>query len=142
MVRGYCQAKGIIDTPTKNAETGMYKEALTEYETLETIELNIPVIPYDKSRYSLVKFTPKTGRMHQLRIHANKISHPIVGDYQYGDRFHNRMFENEFNWNNMFLHAGKLAIKKANTEERLLLKSSFPNDWDKLFETFNWKKPQ
>ena len=142
LVRGYCQAKGIIDTPTKNAETGMYKEALTEYETLETIELNIPVIPYDKSRYSLVKFTPKTGRMHQLRIHANKISHPIVGDYQYGDRFHNRMFENEFNWNNMFLHAGKLAIKKANTEERLLLKSSFPNDWDKLFETFNWKKPQ
>jgi len=78
-----------MDTPTKNAETGMYKEAITEYETLETIELNIPVMPYDKSRYSLVKFTPKTGRMHQLRIHANKISHPIVGDYQYGDRFHN-----------------------------------------------------
>ena len=83
IVRGYCPPKGIIDTPTKNAETGMYKEALTEYETIETIELDIPVHPYDKSRYSLVKFTPKTGRMHQLRIHANKISHPIVGDYQY-----------------------------------------------------------
>ena len=42
VVRGYCPPKGIIDTPTKNAETGMYKEALTEYETLETIELDIP----------------------------------------------------------------------------------------------------
>ena len=66
VVRGFSQAKGIIDTPTKNAETGTYKEALTEYKTLETIELDIPVHPYDKSRYSLVKFTPKTGRMHQL----------------------------------------------------------------------------
>lgn len=142
VVRGYCPAKGILDTPTKNAETGTYKEALTQYETIETIELDIPVIPYNRSRYSLVKFTPKTGRMHQLRIHANKMSHPIVGDYQYGDRFHNRMFENEFNWNNMFLHASELSINRTNSEERILLKSRFPNDWNKLFETFNWKNPQ
>jgi tRNA pseudouridine65 synthase len=142
VVRGHCPSNGIIDTPTKNAETGKYKEALTEYETLETIELDIPVHPYEKSRYSLVKFTPKTGRMHQLRIHANKISHPIVGDYQYGDRFHNRMFENEFNWNNMFLHAGELSIKQPNNGEQLLFKSSFPDDWDQLFKNFNWPKPK
>ena len=142
IVRGYCHSTGIIDTPTKNAETGMYKEALTEYETLETVELDIPVHPYDKSRYSLVKFTPKTGRMHQLRIHANKISHPIVGDYQYGDRFHNRMFENEFNFNNMFLHASELTIKQPNSGDSLILKSGFPRDWDKLFENFNWQKPK
>ena len=142
VVRGYCPPNGVIDTPTKNAETGMYKEALTEYQTLETIELDIPVHPYEKSRYSLVKFTPKTGRMHQLRIHANKISHPIVGDYQYGDRFHNRMFENELNWNNMFLHARELSIKQPDSGEQLVLKSSFPADWDKLFKNFNWQKPK
>ena len=142
ILRGYSSPKGIIDTPTKNAETGMYKKALTEYETLETIELDIPVHPYDKSRYSLVKFTPKTGRMHQLRIHANKISHPIVGDYQYGDRFHNRMFENEFNWSNMFLHASELTIKQSNSRDSLILKSDFPADWNKLFENFNWQKPK
>ena len=142
VVRGHCPSNGVIDTPTKNAETGKYKEALTEYETLETIELDIPVHPYEKSRYSLVKFTPKTGRMHQLRIHANKISHPIVGDYQYGDRFHNRMFENEFNWNNMFLHAGELSLKQPNNGEKLLFKSSFPVIWDQLFKNFNWPKPK
>ena len=142
VVRGFSQTKGIIDTPTKNAETGAYKEALTEYKTLETIELDIPVHPYDKSRYSLVKFTPKTGRMHQLRIHANKISHPIVGDYQYGDRFHNRMFENEFNWKNMFLHAGELSIEHPNTNKRLTLNSRFPKDWNALFERFDWQTPK
>jgi len=142
VVRGHCPPSGVIDTPTKNAETGMYKEALTEYQTLEIIELDIPVNPYEKSRYSLVKFTPKTGRMHQLRIHANKISHPIVGDYQYGDRFHNRMFQHEFNWNNMFLHASELTIKQPNSGEQLVLKSSFPADWDKLFKNFNWQKPK
>jgi tRNA pseudouridine65 synthase len=65
-----------------------------------------------------------------------------VGDYQYGDRFHNRMFENEFNWNNMFLHAGELSIKQPNSKEKLLFKSNFPEDWDKLFENFNWQKPK
>ena len=57
--------------------------------------------------------------MHQLRIHMNKISHPIVGDYKYGDRFHNRMFETEFSTPNLFLHAYSLyfmhpiTLKKA-----------------------------
>jgi len=142
VVRGFCQPAGIIDTPTKNAETRKYKDALTEYETLETIELDIPVHPYETSRYSLVKFTPKTGRMHQLRIHANKISHPIVGDYQYGDRFHNRMFEQDFNWNNMFLHADSITISHPNSKEKLSLKAHFPKDWIELFKKFKWHIPE
>jgi len=142
VVRGFCQTEGIIDTPTKNAETGKYKEALTEYKTLDTIELDIPVHPYEKSRYSLVKFIPKTGRMHQLRIHANKISHPIVGDYQYGDRFHNRNFEDNFNWNNMFLHAESIELIHPRNNKPLHLKASFPLDWKVLFENFNWQIPE
>ena len=52
------------------------------------------------------------------------------------------MFENEFNWNNMFLHAGELSIKQPNSGDQLYLKSGFPADWDKLFENFNWQKPK
>lgn len=36
-----------------------------------------------------------------------------------------------------------LEIKEQeNSKGRILLKSSFPHDWDKPFETFYWKKPQ
>ena len=81
VVRGFSPENGTIDTPIKNEDSNVYRDALTEYKTLQTAELDIAVHPYVKSRYSLVKLFPKTGRMHQLRKHLNKISHPIIGDY-------------------------------------------------------------
>ena len=44
--------------------------------------------------------------MHQLRVHTSKISHPLIGDIKYGDKNHDLMFEENFGWKNMFLHAG------------------------------------
>jgi tRNA pseudouridine32 synthase / 23S rRNA pseudouridine746 synthase len=35
---------------------------------------------------SWVEFLPKTGRTHQLRVHAAALGCPIVGDHIYGDR--------------------------------------------------------
>ena len=105
IVRGFVDEVLEITTPVKNPDTKVYKDAATFCKPLQKIELNIAVHPYKFSRYSLVELTPQTGRMHQLRIHMNKISRPIVGDYKYGDRFHNRMFENEFACNKIFLHA-------------------------------------
>ncbi|MBI4902218.1 MAG: RluA family pseudouridine synthase [Acidobacteria bacterium] len=34
--------------------------------------------------YTLVKVLPRTGRLHQIRVHANFIGHPVVGDKIYG----------------------------------------------------------
>ena len=140
IVRGFLLNKSItIDTPVKNPDTGIYKEAETYCESLCSSQLNIPVHPYDTSRYSLVRLTPRTGRMHQLRIHMNKISHPIVGDYKYGDRFHNRMFENEFNCKNIFLHAYSIHFKHPITAHNINIKASFPNDWYLVFSYLGWK---
>ena len=138
IVRGFSSESGTIDSPVKNDDTGIYKNALTNYQSITNVELNIPVHPYDKSRYSLVQLTPKTGRMHQLRKHLNKISHPIVGDYKYGDRFHNRMFETELHCIYMFLHAHSLNFSHPITNEKFQLTANFPSDWEKLFTKFNW----
>jgi len=139
VVRGYSPENGVIDSPIKNEDSEVYKEALTHFKTLQSIELDIAVQPYDKSRYSLIQLEPKTGRMHQLRKHLNKISHPIVGDYKYGDRFHNRNFENNFNWNYMFLHATSIAFKHPFTSKELIIKADFPSDWNDLLQKFNWQ---
>jgi tRNA pseudouridine65 synthase len=141
VVRGFSPDTKTIDSPVKGRDANVHKEALTELKTLENITLEIPVKPYDTSRYSLVELFPKTGRMHQLRVHSNKISHPLIGDTKYGDKNHDVMFDENFGFKNLFLHAGRLEFTHPFTNEKLILKASFPKDWIALFEKFSWKNP-
>ena len=141
VVRGFSPETKIIDSPVKGRDASIHKDALTYLKTLEQIVLEIPVKPYDSSRYSLVELKPKTGRMHQLRVHTSKISHPLIGDIKYGDKNHDLMFEENFGWKNMFLHAGHLKFKHPFSEKVLILKANFPKDWISLFEEFTWTNP-
>src|SRR5690606_6293672 len=50
------------------------KPAITSYEVLKSNE-----------KQSLVKLRPRTGRTHQLRVHAHYIGTPIAGDRVYGN---------------------------------------------------------
>ena len=141
VVRGYSQDNRIIDSPVKGRDALVYKEAESHLKRLNKIELNIPVKPYDSSRYSLVELTPTTGRMHQLRIHMNKLSTPLINDAKYGDKNHDTMYGEQFGWTNLFLHAGSLAFTHPFSNQKLVLKSSFPDDWIQLFDKFSWKNP-
>lgn len=141
IVRGFSPATGKIDSPVKNDDTGVYKDALTNYNTINNIELDIPVHPYEKSRYSLMELLPKTGRMHQLRKHLNKINHPIVGDYKYGDRFHNRMYETKFNCQYLFLHARQIEFEHPLSHQKMIFTADFPEDWLRMFNEFKWQQP-
>jgi tRNA pseudouridine65 synthase len=128
LLRGHITENGIIDTPVKN-DRGNYKEALTHFRCLKHFELEIPVEPYPNARYSLVEFTPKTGRMHQLRIHANKISHPIIGDPKHGNRHHNHMFITEFQNDHLFLHAESLEFVHPFLKTKHLVKAQKAEFW-------------
>lgn len=141
VVRGYAPEEKYIDSPVKGKDAKEYKDAITELSLLQTISLDIPVGPYDTSRYSLVKLEPKTGRMHQLRIHMKKISHPIIGDGKYGDHRHDAMYRSQFGWKNLFLHAGSLKFKHPFSEELLEIKAPFSENWEALFNHFNWDNP-
>ena len=57
-----CQADAIDAKPSK-----------TNYEVVERF-----------SRHTLVKAKPRTGRLHQIRVHLATIGHPVVGDHFYG----------------------------------------------------------
>lgn len=141
VVRGYAPEARYIDSPVKGKDAKEYKDAITEAALLETISLDIPVGPYDTSRYSLVQLEPKTGRMHQLRIHMKKISHPIIGDGKYGDHRHDAMYRSQFGWENLFLHAGSLGFKHPFSEELLHIRAPFSKNWRALFKQFNWSNP-
>ena len=51
------------------------RDAVTEYQVLK-----------NGHAYSLVELKPKTGRMHQLRVHMASINHPIACDTLYGGK--------------------------------------------------------
>lgn len=141
IVRGFAPESKVIDSPVKGRDADVYKEAETHLRLLEEITLNIPVKPYDSSRYSLVELRPKTGRLHQLRIHMNKISNPLINDAKYGDKNHDMMYESNFGWTNLFLHAGRLEFTHPFTNHKMELNGTFPNDWLSLFKRFEWENP-
>ena len=138
IVRGFPKKELIIDSDVKGRDALVYKTALTALKRITSISLDIPVKPYKTSRYSLVSLKPKTGRLHQLRIHMNKISHPLIGDPKYGDRFHNRMFASKFRSENLFLHAREIAFIHPFSGDKILIKADFPKNWHHIFSVFNW----
>ena len=62
VVRGFAPDSKIIDSPVKGRDGKVHKEAETHLKTLEKITLNIPVKPYDSSRYSLVELVTKNRK--------------------------------------------------------------------------------
>ena len=62
-----------FNRPLQKVDFHRGKPAETEWEVLS--------FEQDATR---LKFMPKTGRSHQLRIHARAIGHPIIGDPLYG----------------------------------------------------------
>ncbi|MDO6737438.1 pseudouridine synthase [Wenyingzhuangia sp. 2_MG-2023] len=139
LVRGFAPESGKIDSPVKGRDANKHKEALTFFERLERFHIDVPVGPYPSARYSLITLTPKTGRLHQLRIHLNKISYPLVGDPKYGDRFHNRMFETEFDCSKLFLHAFHLEFVHPFTQKNISITAKKPTHWELVFNLMRQK---
>lgn len=133
LLRGHLPDSGTIDTPVKN-DRGNYKEALTHYRCLERFERDYVIQPYEKQRYSLVEMSPVTGRMHQLRIHANKIAHPIINDPKYGNRHHNHYFQDVLGIHELFLHAHRLKFKQPFTGQLIELEEPLPDFWNRFLD--------
>jgi len=76
------EKKGTIDAPIAEhpGRRGLMvihkkgKEAITDYEVAEEFR-----------KFSLVQFRIHTGRTHQIRVHMQKLGHPVVCDQLYGD---------------------------------------------------------
>lgn len=112
------QDSGIIQTnlarSTKNKK--MYevcpeskgKNAVTLYKVVKRL-----------NGYTLVEFELKTGRTHQIRVHAKYLGHPVTGDMTYG-------FKNHKELNGQLLHAYKLEFFEPSTNIKICLQVDLP----------------
>jgi 23S rRNA pseudouridine955/2504/2580 synthase len=74
---------------------------------------------------TLVEASPKTGRTHQIRVHAASLGHAIVGDDRYGDDEINKVFKNK-GYKRMFLHAETLKFNHPITDEKMVISAPLP----------------
>jgi len=100
------------------------RDALTEIRPLE----------HFCGRYTLVQATPRTGRRHQIRYHLRHISHPLVGDTNYGKGNINRFFRATFDLSRMFLHAESLSLPHPVENRTLQVDAPLPADLARVLQ--------
>lgn len=105
------RTKGTIDTPIGRE----HLRAITHWEVLAK---HGPV--------ALVAFTIETGRMHQIRIHAAELGHPVVGDRTYGDAEKDRRLK--VKPKHHLLHAVELSFLHPRTHKRVTFAAPPPGD--------------
>ena len=90
-------------------------EAVTHWEVLQR-----------NGAVSLVEFRIETGRMHQIRVHAAHLGHPIAGDDLYGDPAKDRGMRRRPG--RPLLHAVELSFPHPATGRRVTFAAEPPED--------------
>ena len=83
---------------------------------------------------TLVEASPLTGRTHQIRVHAQAIGHPLVGDDKYG---HERAYEGP-NARRLSLHATRLQVPGYEQ----VFEAPIPEDMNALLAQLRGQSPE
>ena len=93
------------------------RRAITLYEVIKRYK-----------NYTLCRFELKTGRTHQIRVHAKYIGHPIVGDFVYGRE------KQPFDLKGQLLHAEKLILTHPRTGKEMEFTAPLPDYFEKILK--------
>ncbi len=97
------------------------RAAHSEFELLEHI-----------AGQSLVRVRIMTGRMHQIRVHAQSLGHPVLADRKYGERAANQAIR-RYGLKRMFLHAERIRLQFQGGER--IFAATLPKDLEHVLET-------
>ena len=89
---------------------------------------------------SLVEARPRTGRTHQIRVHAAAAGHPVGGDPRYGDRDFNRDLQSA-GLHRMFLHAHVLRFRESIAGRRLCLEAPMGSELQSVLDVLGLEAP-
>ena len=87
---------------------------------------------------SLLSAELKTGRTHQIRVHAASLGHFIIGDEKYGDEMINAT-KQKLGLKRLFLHAEKLSFLHPVTNEKLNLHAPMPEELQNFLDKLKAK---
>ncbi|CAL4042927.1 Ribosomal large subunit pseudouridine synthase C [Buchnera aphidicola (Takecallis arundicolens)] len=87
---------------------------------------------FDKN--TLVEIIPKTGRTHQIRVHAAYIGHPIVFDNIYGNNLLDRKINFKKKNKKILLHASKITFHHPRNYKKYYIYAPIANRFIEFFQ--------
>ncbi len=119
--------------------------AVTHYRVqsvFRTLQKNQPGAPFETFERSIVSVFPKTGRLHQIRVHFAAIGHPLLGDPLYNGEgeIYKKMTEGKCEeedrarlgfWR-VALHAAALTFAHPTSHQTLRVEAPLPGDMQVL----------
>lgn len=119
---GACGHPLSLMVPSSPGSSGQTYDCCTHYTVLRS-----------SPRASLLRVSPETGRMHQIRAHMASIAHPLLGDGLYGGL---KQIQTEngstLDIPRTLLHAHALCLDQPFTGERLFVCCPLPADYAKI----------
>ncbi len=91
------------------------RDAGTEFRRIEAVDSQV-----DGRAAPLMDVTLETGRTHQIRVHAQTLGYPVLGDHKYGERGDDEAAR-------LYLHADRLRLAHPQTDEILELRAPLPS---------------
>ncbi|MDD5589720.1 MAG: RluA family pseudouridine synthase [Candidatus Portnoybacteria bacterium] len=121
------QKEGEISTFIARSSSDPTKQKVTQKEGKNAITFLKVLEEYPG--FSLIEAMPKTGRLHQIRVHLAWIGNPVAGDKKYGPK--NKPLP--LGLKRHFLHATELKITLP-SDQRKLFSSPLPSDLESILE--------
>lgn len=119
------QDAGTVNQPIGRSRTDRKKmDVVADGRSAQT---NYTVLKRYKN-YTLCKFELKTGRTHQIRVHAKFLGHPVVGDKTYGYK------TCRWNLNGQLLHAQTLIFNHPKTGVEMSFSAPLPDYFQKVLD--------
>jgi len=118
--------KRTVDAPLrKNQLRGGERMVTVDNEGKQAMTVFRPITRFAEA--TLVDVELKTGRTHQIRVHAAHIGHPLAGDAKYGDAAFNRQMR-DLGLTRLMLHAHLLEFSLPLAADRITLSAQLDPD--------------
>ena len=133
------QAAGTINLPLARNPKNKQKITVsldgrlaeTAYKLLKIYRLPV-AIDQNQDFLSYLECRPKSGRMHQIRVHLAYMGHPLVSDAKYAGR---KRVRRDLAWcPRQFLHASSITFIHPRTEKKLEVIAPLPTDLQHALE--------
>jgi 23S rRNA pseudouridine1911/1915/1917 synthase len=125
-------AQGVVQKPIAEV-VGLRKKAVIQRDGQQAITAYRTLA--SAGGVSLMEARPKTGRLHQVRVHFAALGHPLLGETLYGA------------WRGLprvprlCLHAAQLSFVHPETGRRLTVLSPWPHDLASTLRRFDLPSP-
>lgn len=130
--------EGEIKAPLIKGTEGPNKDKmLVDEKEGQKAFTNFEVMEVAGRKAAFVAFMPKTGRTHQIRVHAAYAGFPLLGDSKYGEK---AAIEGPGITQRLHLHARSLEFMHPVTRKKLKLTAPLPPDMAKSWDALGFQK--